>query len=50
MAAPTICAGRGYCSATGLHVGAEVVGGLERLPASERVEPQEFPASAANFS
>lgn len=29
---------------------AEVVAGLERLPAPERDEPQEFPASATDFS
>lgn len=33
----------------GLHVGAEVVAALERLPASEGEEPQELPASAAHF-
>lgn len=36
---PTSCAGWRYCSATSLHVGAEVVAGLERPPASERDEP-----------
>lgn len=43
-------AGCRYCSATSLHVGAEVVAGLERPPVSERDEPQEFPTSATNFS
>ncbi len=37
-------------SATSLHMGAEEVAGLERPPVSERDEPQEFPASATNFS
>lgn len=38
-AAPTICAGRRYYSGKDLHVGAEVMAGLKRLPASERYEP-----------
>lgn len=38
-----------YCSATSLHVGAVVVAALDWLPAPEWEEPQEFPASAANF-
>lgn len=38
-AAPTICAGRRYYSGKDLHVGAEVMAGLKRLPASERDEP-----------
>lgn len=34
---------------TGLHVRAEVMAALDWLPAPERNEPQEFPASAAHF-
>lgn len=46
---PSVQAG-GTVDLLALDVGAEVVTGLDRLPASERDEPQEFPASATNFS